>query len=110
MENAKDFKGSLKRLVKELIPFKVLVIISLILAIFGSVLTISAPNRLSKLTDEIQKGLVINSKNLNILNEKIETSFGSDIVIDNVTISINDQLEYVNALKTLNKDGEVILY
>ncbi len=104
MENAKDFKGSLKRLVKELKPFKVLVIISLILAIFGSVLTISAPNRLSKLTDEIQKGLVINSKNLNILNEKIETSFGSDIVIDNVTISMNDQLEYVNALKTLNKD------
>ena len=105
MENAKDFKGSLKRLVKELKPFKVLVIISLILAIFGSVLTISAPNRLSKLTDEIQKGLVINSKNLNILNEKIETSFGSDIVIDNVTISMNDQLEYVNALKTLNKDA-----
>lgn len=104
MENAKDFKGSLKRLVKELKPFKVLVIISLILAIFGSVLTISAPNRLSKLTDEIQKGLVINSKNLNILNEKIETSFGSDIVIDNVTISMNDQLEYVNALKTL-KNG-----
>ncbi len=105
MENAKDFKGSLKRLVKELKPFKVLVIISLILAIFGSVLTISAPNRLSKLTDAIQKGLVINSKNLNILNEKIETSFGSDIVIDNVTISMNDQLEYVNALKTLNKDA-----
>ena len=104
MENAKDFKGSLKRLVKELKPFKVLVIISLILAIFGSVLTISAPNRLSKLTDEIQKGLVINSRNLNILNEEIETSFGSDIVIDNVTISMNNQLEYVNALKTL-KNG-----
>ena len=56
MENAKDFKGSLKRLILELKPFKVLIFISLILAIFGSTLTISAPNRLSKLTDEIQKG------------------------------------------------------
>ena len=53
MENAKDFKGSLKRLILELKPFKVLIFISLILAIFGSTLTISAPNRLSKLTDEM---------------------------------------------------------
>ena len=51
MENAKDFKGSLKRLILELKPFKVLIFISLILAIFDSTLTISTPNRHSKLNN-----------------------------------------------------------
>ena len=104
MENAKDFKGSLKRLILELKPFKVLIFISLILAIFGSTLTISAPNRLSKLTDEIQKGLVINTKNLNILNESLTTSFGKDIEIDGVIVNANDQIEYAKISQNLNKN------
>ena len=104
MENAKDFKGSLKRLVKELKSFKVLIFISLILAILGSALTISAPNRLSKLTDEIQKGLVVNTKNLNTLNESLATSFGKNITIDGVTISATDQMEYAKIAQNLDKN------
>ena len=107
MENAKDFKGSLKRLILELKPFKVLIFISLILAILGSALTISAPNRLSKLTDEIQKGLVVNTKNLNTLNESLATSFGKDITIDGVTISATDQIEYAKIAQNLDKNISV---
>ena len=107
MENAKDFKGSLKRLVKELKPFKVLIFISLILAILGSALTISAPNRLSKLTDEIQKGLVVNTKNFKYLNESLATSFGKDIVVDGVTISATDQMQYAKIAQNLDKNMSV---
>ena len=57
-EKAKDFKGAMKRLFKELKSFRVLVAIALILAILGSVLSIIAPDKLSDLTDEISKGLV----------------------------------------------------
>ena len=46
-EKAKDFKSAVKRLVKELGKFKILIIIALILAIAGAVLSISAPNRLN---------------------------------------------------------------
>ena len=59
-EKAKDFKGAIKRLLKELKPFKVLVIIALILAALGSILSLVAPNRLSELTDTISEGLVVN--------------------------------------------------
>ena len=104
MENAKDFKGSLKRLVKELKSFKVLIFISLILAILGSALTISAPNRLSKLTDEIQKGLVVNTKNFKYLNESLATSFGKDILVDGVTISTTDQMQYAKIAQNLDKN------
>ena len=57
-EKAKDFKEAVRRLIKELEKFKILIIISLILAIIGAVLSISAPDQLSKMTDEIQKGLM----------------------------------------------------
>lgn len=63
-EKAKDFKQAVKRLLKELKGYKVLITISLILAIAGAVLSISAPNKLSELTDEIQKGLIIQAMDL----------------------------------------------
>ena len=107
MENAKDFKGSLKRLIKELKPFKVLIFISLFLAFLGSTLTISTPNKLSKLTDEIQKGLVVNTVNLSTLNESLTTSFGKDITIDGVTISTLEQMEYAKIVQNLDENMSV---
>ena len=63
-ESAKDFKGAIKRLFSELKSYRVLIMIAIILAILSSVLSIFAPNKLSDLTDEISKGLVVNKDNL----------------------------------------------
>ena len=57
VERAKDFKTAMKRLLKELKGFRVLIILAVILAIGSSILSIFAPNKLSSLTDEISKGL-----------------------------------------------------
>ena len=59
-EKAKDFKGAVRRLISELKTYKMFIIIALILAVAGSVLSIIAPNRLSSLTDEISTGLMGN--------------------------------------------------
>ena len=56
-EKAKDFKGSIKRLVSELKEHKI-IIVALFLAMLSSILSIFAPNRLSDLTNEISKGLM----------------------------------------------------
>ena len=77
-KKAKDFKGSMLRLAKELNKFKVLIIIALFLAALGSVLSIMAPNKLSKLTDEISEGLVINSKNLKQIITKTTSSLNEE--------------------------------
>ncbi len=58
VEKAKDFKGAIKRLFSELKKFRLLIIIALILAALGAILSISAPDRLSELTDEISKGIM----------------------------------------------------
>ena len=58
-EKPKNFKNAVKRLILELDKFRVLILVSLILAVIGAILSILAPDRLSDLTDEIQKGLFV---------------------------------------------------
>ncbi len=110
----KDLKKSLSRLIKELSKYKLLIIISLILAVFGSILSIISPNKLSSLTDEITNGLMINKENFTSLNEQIYFNYTNndlkEIEIDNIKISINDQLEYLNIAKDIKQDDISDLY
>ena len=77
---AKDFKGAIKRLLKELSGFKKLVIISLVLAALGAILTIVTPDILSDLTDEISKGLVLNKDNFEKLTKEVTSSLNEESI------------------------------
>ena len=77
-EKAKDFKGAIKRLFKELEGYKILVIGALILAMAGAILSLLAPNKLSDLTDEISSGLVVNQDNLEELINKTTENLNED--------------------------------
>lgn len=81
-EKAKDFKGAIKRLFKELKGFKKLIAVSLILAALGSILTIFTPNILSDLTDEISKGLVLNKDKLEVVSKDISNNFDKNKVME----------------------------
>lgn len=85
-EKAKDFKSAVKRLVKELGKFKILIIIALILAIAGAVLSISAPDRLSKLTDEIQAGIIPKMENGQIIMPEMNIDAIKSIAISLVIL------------------------
>ena len=110
-EKAKDFKSAIKRLLKELSPFKVLVILSLTLSVAASILSIATPNILSKLTDKISNGIVPNKENLVRINNEISSNFASgnakDIEIDGVVISTTEQSEYLNVIKDIDKNAKV---
>ena len=111
IEKAKDFKSAIKRLLKELKPFKVLVILSLTLSVAASILSIATPNILSKLTDKISNGIVPNTENLVRINNEISSNFESgnakDIEIDGVVISITEQSEYLNVIGDIDKNAKV---
>ena len=89
-EKAKDFKGSMIRLIQELKAFHILVIISLVLAGLGSVLSILAPDKLSNLTDEISSGLAVNSKNLEVIATNITKSLDKDVLSEKIPEIISD--------------------
>ena len=78
-------------------PFIPILVIALFLAALSSVLSIIGPNKLSDLTDELSKGLVVDKENLinitsditSTLNEKNFKDISSDIMnikLDNETI------------------------
>ena len=115
---AKDFKEAIKRLLKELSGFKKLVIISLVLAALGAILTIVTPNILSDLTDEISKGLVLNKDNFLKLTKEVTSSLNEESiskVIDfseknigkvmmSSNISKNDLMKFQEIMAKLNDE------
>lgn len=124
-EKAKDFNLAIKRLVNSLKDFKVLIIISLLFAAISSILSLVSPNKLSNLTDEIAKGLVINTDNMTKLQDDLLSNVNEDNIgfvindilklnIDNNTIykvnssniSSEDKLLFMNTLSSINSDRE----
>lgn len=97
-EKAKDFKGAITRLFKELKIYKVLILTAVILSLLGTILSIIAPNKLSDLVDEISQGLVINSKNLKTIGIKINENI-SKIDIDKIEINNLEKNEKTKIFK-----------
>ena len=106
-EKPKNFSMALKRLLKELGKFRVLILISILLAGISALLSIITPNRLSSLTDEIAKGLVVNTDNIKVLSEKImSNTVYSDIEVDGIKITYSEQMEFVNLYSKYNEDSD----
>lgn len=121
-EKPKDFMGSIKKLMKSLSSFKVLIFIALVLAALSSILSLIAPNKLSDLTDEITKGITINTSNMKELEEDLTKNI-SDIGnilginldekmiyrVNSSGISSEDKIKFNNTLKSISSNQELIL-
>ena len=57
IEKAKDFKGSLTKLLKYLKPFYALLVLAIILALVGSIFSIIGPDKIKEITNLIVLGL-----------------------------------------------------
>ena len=76
-EKAKDFKGSMKRLIKNLGKWKFTMMLALTLALVSALLALIAPNKLSDFADTISEGLVPNTKKLEEITKQITLSLSS---------------------------------
>lgn len=104
-EKVRDFKSSILRLLKELKSFKVLIIISLILAALGSIIAIFTPNILSDLTDTISEGLVVNTDNMEKLNTKIQESMTEDKIMSILDFNFDQtKLIEINSNEDISKE------
>lgn len=98
-EKPKDFKNAIKRLFMELKSFRMLIYISLVLAALGSILSLIAPDKLSDLTDEISKGLIVNVDNLEDLSKDIASSLDEENIKDKLVSILNLNLDQNNIIK-----------
>ena len=104
-EKSKDFKGSMIRLIKNLKPWKFIMIMALILAMISAILALIAPNRLSKFADLIGEGLIPNTKMFEVISEEMKKNdVPKDIVINGVTITVEDQMEMINIYQKMGEE------
>ena len=108
---AKDFKSAILRLFKELKPFKVMIIVAVILSTVSSLLAIFTPNVLSKLTNKISEGLIINRDNLNTIYTSVSNDLSEDKIKD-FTSKIIDLKKFsekgIDSLKDSTYNGVLI--
>ena len=88
-EKPKDFRNTIKKLVKSLHKYNILIFVSIILAIFGAVFSIVGPNKIRDITDEISKGLIVDKKGMEELSKKITVNLSED-KLKNISLSILD--------------------
>ena len=77
-EKPKNLGASMKRLLSALRPYRIGIIVSLLLAIGGSVLSIITPNRLSDLVDEITQGMTPKMEKMAPLEAALQKGFVSN--------------------------------
>ena len=99
-EKAKDFKGSMKRLVKNLSKWKYIMIMALVLAFISAVLALIAPKKLSSFADTISEGLVPNTEKLTQISEKINSNFSS-CETQNKLLIIDENIELADYEKII---------
>ena len=118
-EKPEDFALSIKKLMKSLSSFKILIFVAVILAALSSILSLVAPNKLSDLTDEISRGITINTTNMKELEDDLTSNvseIGSilDINIDENTIymvntsniSDDDKALFNDTIKKISDDED----
>lgn len=115
-EKSKDFFGSMKRLLKNLNPWKYVVIFALILAMVSAILSLIAPNKLSNFTDIITDGLKPNTTKLEEITTSIMSNFDTDKlqnktfhILADSSISQEDSsniMNLLNELKTVTSQEE----
>lgn len=119
-EKSKDFVGSIKRLLANLKPWKILMGLAITLAFLSAILSLTAPNKLSSLTDVITNGIKPNTEVLQSVITEITNNFNeaslqekSMHILTSENISFEDKATYQEFLAGMQantaKDQKTIL-
>ncbi len=119
-EKSKDFVGSIKRLLANLKPWKILMGLAITLAFLSAILSLTAPNKLSNLTDVVTNGIKPNTEVLQSVITEITNNFNeaslqkkSMLILTSENISLEDKATYQEFLAGMQantaKDQKTIL-
>lgn len=119
-EKSKDFVGSIKRLLANLKPWKILMGLAITLAFLSAILSLTAPNKLSSLTDVVTNGIKPNTEVLQSVITEITNNFNevslqekSMLILTSENISFEDKATYQEFLTGMQantaKDQKTIL-
>lgn len=105
-EKSKDFKGSMIRLIKNLKPWKYIMIFAMMLALISAVLALITPDKLSSLTDTISQGIKPNTEKMAEISTSIIQNIDKENMMykfNNLYIDVeltNEEIEKINDVLT----------
>lgn len=112
-EKSKDFFGSMKRLLINLKPWRVIMILALILAMVSAILSLIAPNQLSALTDTVTAGIKPDTEKLQEISQAMGSSFTEEkmmekipLIMASTEISAEDKLAFQDVMQSLSSMQE----
>ena len=94
-EKSKDFMGSMKKLLQNLKPWRVLLTLGLVLAFISAILSLVAPDHLSDLTDTITSGIKPNISENTIKD-----------IMSNPNISYEDKMSFQVTLSSMSNSSD----
>lgn len=98
-EKVKDFSKAIKRMIFEMKPFYVLIVIAMAMSVVGSILSVITPDKLADITDEISAGLIINREKVSNIAAELMQDTTSASEIDGVVISPEDKKAFMAAMQ-----------
>ena len=90
-EKSKDFVGSIKRLLANLKPWKILMGLAITLAFLSAILSLTAPNKLSSLTDVITSGIKPNTEVLQEVVKEISKNFNNEAMSEKTRLILTSE-------------------
>ncbi len=109
-EKSKDFVGSIKRLLANLKPWKILMSLAITLAFLSAILSLTAPNKLSSLTDVITNGIKPNTEVLQSVITEITNNFNDKsmsekarLILTSEDISLEDKATFQSFLTKMQE-------
>lgn len=108
-QKSKNFMGAMQRLFSELKSFRVLIMVALILAMAGSILSIIAPDKLSKLTDEVSKGLAVNTDNMEKITKTVTdnlVNIDANSIMTNKYLTEKEKQEFVKVMSSIDEEDK----
>ena len=107
-EKAKNFSLTIKKLLKDIKGYLVFIIIATLLAVVSCIFSIIGPDKLSDLTNELSKGLVINREGIEKITTDISSSFSEDNMKKVIPMIMADQSIPMEDKMVLSQDPKNI--
>ena len=108
---AKNFGAAIRRMLREMKGFYVLITIAIIMSLGGSILSVIAPEKLADITDEISSGLMIDKEKVAEVSTIIMQEPTENSIIDGQKVSAEDKAVFIEVMQNIqmrvSEDGSV---
>jgi len=102
IEKSKDFKSAMIRLLKNLSPWKYIMVLALVLAMISAILALIAPNKLSDFADTISAGLSFDQEKISFVVQEINENLN---ISELFVLNSRDDLGFNDEEKTKINDA-----